>query len=418
MVKGKGKMVNRKKLFSHLFRNIAKEEKNKMNKRHFGLIFLFVLTVNVFAVTTEEANSKNYELVKQKIETKLGDWHKAAKFSGATVGVTLADGKSFGVATGYSDRAKKTLMKADDLMLAGSVGKTYVAAVALQLVGEGKIDLDARIEKYLGDRDWFLKLPNAKDITVRHLMNHTSGLVRYEFNPNFVKDLMKDPYKVWKPEEQVAYLFGSKAAFEPGKGWDYSDTNYIVLGMIIEKVTGQTYYDLAKKRLLKPLKLKHTRPQTGPVIKGLIPGYAGKENPFGGEDEILKNGKFVFNPQFEWTGGGMVTTTEDLSRWAKAMYEGKAFSKNMLEEMLKGVDSPQLGRDAKYGLGVIIRPTSKGLTYGHSGFFPGYFTEMMYFPKEKIAIAVQVNSSVPRDIGRPLGRMIIEAFEIIENEKK
>jgi D-alanyl-D-alanine carboxypeptidase len=358
------------------------------------------------------------EKLKRELQAKLDEWHKSAKFSGATLGVTLADGTSFGLATGYSDRVKKTPMKPGDYLLAGSVGKTYVAAVALQFVKEGKIGLDDKVGKYLGDEEWFARLPNAKEITVRQLMNHTSGLVRYEFNPNFVKDLLADPYKDWKPREQVAYLLDSKAPFEAGKGWDYSDTNYIVLGIILEKVAGKKYYDLAKKRLLKPLKLKHTKPQTSPVIEGLVQGYAGSQNPFGGNDEMLdKNGKMSFNPQFEWTGGGIVTTSEDLARWAKMMYEGRAFDRTMLSEMLDGVPAPMLGKETKYGLGVIIRPTSKGVTYGHSGFFPGYFTDMMYFPEEKIALAVQVNSSVPPDIGKPLGRVLVEMFGIIEKEK-
>ncbi len=383
-----------------------------MKKRYlFILIVVFLLAgSNIFAKTSDEK-------LKQTLQVKLDEWHKNAKFSGATIGITLADGKSFGLAVGFSDRIKKTPMKPDDFMLAGSVGKTYVAAVALQLVKDGKINLDDKVEKYLGDEKWFSRLPNAKDITIRQLMNHTSGLIRYEFNDKFIKDMLADKDKNWKPRELVAYLLDTKAPFEAGKGWDYSDTNYIVLGIIIEKVTGKTYYNLAKKNVLKPLKLKHTKPQMSRQIEGLIQGYAGAGNPFGGEDEVIQNGKFIFNPQWEWTGGGMVTTSEDLSRWAKFMYEGRAFSNDMLAEMLKGVDSPQLGKDAKYGLGVIIRPTSKGITYGHSGFFPGYFTEMMYFPKEKIAIAVQVNSSVPRDIGKPLSRVIMELFEIIESER-
>ncbi len=383
--------------------------KQFMNKRYlYALIFVMLInSASVFAGISDEK-------LKNDLQAKLDEWHKNAKFPGATIGVILADGTSFGLATGYSDRVKKTPMKPSDYMLAGSVGKTYCAAVALQLVKEGKINLDDKIEKFFGDEEWFLRLPNAKSITVRQLMNHTSGLVRYEFNPEFVKDLLADPYRVWKPREQIAYLFDSKAAFEAGKGWDYSDTNFIVLGMVIEKVTGKSYYDQAKKRILKPLKLKHTKPQVSPTIKGLVQGYAGKDNPFGDNDEMLKDGKMSFNPQFEWTGGGMVTTSEDLARWAKFMYEGRAFDKSLLPEMLAGVSAPLLGRDVKYGLGVIIRPTPKGVTYGHSGFFPGYFTDMMYFPKEKIAIAVQVNSSVPPDIGKPLGRVILELFEVIE----
>jgi D-alanyl-D-alanine carboxypeptidase len=325
----------------------------------------------------------------------------------------LADGRSFGLATGFSDREAKAPMKPTDLMLQGSVGKTYAAALALQLVKEGKINLDERIEKYLGKESWFARLPNAKDITVRMLMNHTSGLVRYEFKDQFTKDLTANVDKVWKPQELIAYIFETKAPFEAGKGWDYSDTNYIVLGMIIEKVTGKRYYDLVAKRILQPLKLLHTVASDRRTIHGLAQGYAGEGNPFGGTDAMIVNGKFAINPQFEWTGGGYASTTEDLARWAKEMYEGRAFDARLLPEMLKGTPAPMLGKEATYGLGVIIRPTTFGTAYGHSGFFPGYITEMIYFPEHKIALALQVNSSAPRVIGKPPIRFLLEAAAII-----
>lgn len=390
-------------------------------KRHLRVLLIAVCVLCVanigFAFGEETENDRpNYKRLKGKLQTKLDEWHKKASFPGATIGVILANGDSFGVAVGYSDRAKKTPMKPDDVMMAGSVGKTYVAATALRLVKDGKFSLDDNISKYLGDEKWFSRLPNAKNIKIRHLMNHSSGLVRYEMNPAFLKDMLANPDRVWKPREQIAYLFDTKAAFEPGKGWDYSDTNYIVLGMVMEKVTGKKYYDMVTKQILKPLKLNKTKPQISRVIEGLIPGYAGKGHQFGGEDEMLQNGKYVFNPQWEWTGGGMVTTSEELSRWAKAMYEGKAFSKDMLTEMLNGVDSPQLGRGSKYGLGVIIRPTPKGLTYGHSGFFPGYYTDMMYFPEHKIAVAIQLNSTVFRDIKRNPAGVLIEIMGVIEED--
>ena len=341
-----------------------------------AILFCFVFALafaNPNAISAQKASKTaqkdSKQELKQKLQTKLDDWHEKAKFSGATVGIVLADGSSIALATGYSDRDAKTPMKPDDLMLAGSVGKTYVAGVAMHLIKDGKIGLDDKLEKYFGKEKWFSRLPNAKDITVRQLMSHTSGLVRYEFKDTFTKDLMANPYKVWKPIELVSYLFDEKAPFEAGKGWEYSDTNFIVLGMIIEKVSGKTYYELAKKNLLKPLKLKHTKPQDSRDIKGLIPGYAGADNPFGGKDEVLENGKYYINPQFEWTGGGMVTNSLDLARWAKYMYEGKAFDKSLLTEMLKGTSAPQLGRGAEYGLGVIIRPTPKGVTYGTAVFF-------------------------------------------------
>lgn len=378
------------------------------------LTFLLIAThLAIFAQRPVAAVGTN--VLKKELQLKLDEWHRAGKFPGATLGVVLANGESFGLAVGYSDRDAKTAMRPSDRMLAGSVGKTFALATALQLVSEGKIGLDDKVEKYFGKELWFDKLPNARDITVRQLMNHTSGLVRYEFKETFTNDLTANPMKVWTPEERFAYLFGEKAAFEPGKGWDYSDTNYIVLGMIIEKVTRKRFYDEANRRVIKPLKLTNTIPQEGPVMKGVVQGYAGPNNPFGGKDAMIENGKFVVNPQLEWTGGGYASTSEDLARWAKMMYEGKAFDASLLPQVLDGVAAPMLGRDTKYGLGVIIRQTAAGRSYGHSGFFPGYVTDMMYFPDSKIAIAVQVNTSAPQTLGKPLGRVLAEIAQAIQD---
>lgn len=377
------------------------------------LLFAFILLApHVRAQNPVVATSTN--VLKKDLQLKLDEWHKAGKFPGATLGVVLADGESFGLAVGYSDSESKTPMKPNDRMLAGSVGKTFAAATALQLVKEGKIGLDDKIEKYFGNEPWFTRLPNSKDITVRQLMNHTSGLVRYEFKETFTKDLTANPYKVWTPEERLAYLFDEKPPFEAGKGWDYSDTNYIVLGMIIEKVTGKKFFDEANRRLIKPLKLSNTIPQEGPKMKGVVQGYAGPNNPFGGKDRMIENGKFVINPQLEWTGGGYASTAGDLARWAKMMYEGKAFDATLLPQMLDGVAAPMLGRETKYGLGVIIRKTQAGTSYGHSGFFPGYMTDMMYFPEQKVAVAVQINTSVPQTLGKPLGRVLVEIAQAIQ----
>lgn len=352
-------------------------------------------------------------VLKKNLQAKLNEWHKAGKFPGATLGVVLEDGESFGLAVGYSDRDARTAMKPSDRMLAGSTGKTFAAAMAMQLVKDGKIGLDDKVEKYLGKETWYSRLPNAKDITVRQLMNHTSGLVRYEFKKEFTDFLTANPYKVWTPEERLAYLFDEKPPFDAGKGWDYSDTNYIVLGMIIERVTGKQFYNDANKRFVKKFKLSNTIPQEGPVLKGVIQGYAGANNPFGGKDAMIENGKFVVNPQLEWTGGGWASTGEDLARWAKLMYEGKAFDASMVPVMLDGVPA-KLGPNVKYGLGVIIRPTASGITYGHSGFFPGYVTDMMYFPEKKIAVAVQVNTSAPQVFGgKPPGRLLAEIAEML-----
>ena len=377
------------------------------------IILFFVVCLLSTVVVCGQTAIANTTALKTALQLKLDEWHKAGSFPGATLGVVLANGESFGLAVGFSDRETKTPMRPTDRMLAGSVGKTFAAATALQLIKEGKIGLDDKIEKYLRREPWFARLPNAKDITVRQLMNHTSGLVRYEFKDQFTKDLTANPEKAWTPAELVSYLLDEKPPFEAGKGWDYSDTNYIVLGMIIEKVTGRKFYDEANRRLLKPLKLTDTIPQDGPRLKGVVQGYAGPNNPFGGTDAMLVNGKFAINPQFEWTGGGYVSTPHDLARWAKMIYEGKAFSADLLPQVVDGVAAPMLGRESKYGLGAIIRKMSVGTSYGHSGFFPGYMTDMMYFPEDRIAVAVQVNTSVGRSLGKPLSRVLVEVMEVI-----
>ncbi len=382
------------------------------------ILVLFICLLAAGAVYSQTPTPANTTALKTLLQSKLDEWHKSGSFPGATLGVVLSNGETLGLAVGVSDRDTKIPMKPTDRMLAGSVGKTFAAATALQLVKDGKLGLDDKIEKYLGREPWFARLPNAREITVRQLMNHSSGLVRYEFKDQFTKDLTANPEKHWQPAELVAYLLGEKAPFEAGKGWDYSDTNYIVLGMIIEKVTGKKFYDEANKRLLKPLKLTNTIPQDGPRLKGVVQGYAGPNNPFGGKDEMIHDGKFTINPQFEWTGGGYASTAEDLARWASMMYEGKAYSPELLPHVIDGIAAPMLGPQSKYGLGVIIRQTSAGKSYGHSGFFPGYMTDMMYFPDQKIAIAVQVNTSVGRNLGKPLSRVLVEAMEVIKANTK
>ena len=340
------------------------------------------------------ASGQDRSALRDTLQRKLDSLRVAQRIPGLTLGVALPDGSTIALASGQSDTARHLPMKPSDRMLQGSVGKTYVAAVAMQLVHEGKLKLDEKVSAYLGKEPWFNRLPNAADITVRQLMNHTSGLVRYEFNPKFTADLRANPVREWTHVEQLSYLFDSKAEFAAGQGWDYSDTNYIVLGMIIERLTGGTYYAELKRRVLDPLKLSNTIPSDRIDLPGVINGYAGPKNDLGGYDASIVDGKFAVNPKFEWTGGGIASSADDLARWSWMLYQGKAFDPSMLPVMLTGVPS-RLGPNAQYGLGVILRPTPYGDSYGHSGFFPGYATEMRYYPSLKVAVAIQANVTDP-----------------------
>ena len=353
------------------------------------------------------------EAIQSALQALLDSVRAAGSWPGASLAVALPDGRIVSVASGMSDTAAKVPLRTSDRLLSGSVGKTYVAAVALQLVSEGKLDLDARVSKYLGGEPWFNRLPNAQAITVRQLMNHTSGLVRYEFMQATSDTLKANPFKVWAPVDRLRMIFDSKAPFAAGEGWEYSDTNYIVLGMIIEKLTGRPYYDELQRRILGPLKLANTIPSDRPQLAGVVNGYAGPKNSLGGFDATIENGRMKLNPQMEWTGGGIASTTADLVQWAKLLYEGKAFPAELVPQMLNGVPA-KLGPNSRYGLAAILRETPIGASVGHDGFFPGYATSMMYWPDSKIAAAIQVNVTDPYPRGT--GQLLVRAARIVRGD--
>ncbi|HQR32519.1 MAG TPA: serine hydrolase domain-containing protein [Blastocatellia bacterium] len=327
----------------------------------------------------------------RKIQLRFLELRKESDFPGANIGIVWGNDRAMSVSVGFSDLENEKALKPTDRMLAGSIGKTYVSAVTLQLVEEGKLELDDKIEKWLGKEPWFDRLPNARTITLRMLMNHTSGIPEHVQEKAFAKAMLDQPDKVWKPEELVAYILDRKPLFEAGKGWSYADTNYIVVGMIFERVSGKTVYGEVQRRILDKLKLKETLPSDSRTIAGLIPGYSQIGSPFGFEGRTIIEGKFIVNPQMEWCGGGFASTAQDLARWAKFLYEGKVLDRPSMKDLLDAVPA-KTGRGDKYGLGVQVRESQWGISYGHGGWFPGYLSEMEYFPQYKAAIAVQLNT--------------------------
>jgi len=350
------------------------------------------------------------------LSKKLGELKKQAGFPGATLGLTFPDGSSIGLAVGHTDTAGTRPLMADALMLQGSVGKTYFAAVALQLVKAGSLQLDARVSTYLSHLPWFKRVPNAAEITVRMLMNHTSGIVRYEFNPKFLADLRADPHRTWSVADRLAYVLDSEPPFAAGKGWTYSDTNYILLGAIIEKLTGKKAYDEIRRRLLQPLHLKHTVPSDRRVIKGLVQGWAGAENDFTRTDAVMAKGALVVNPQLEWAGGGFASSAQDMARWARAYFEGRAFDKTLLKDVLNGVEVRK-GSRVRYGLATMIRQTPHGVSYGHNGFFPGFMSEMRYYVNDHLTVAIQINTSDRNRLRQSTGALLDAIVQVVQDSK-
>ena len=369
------------------------------------------------ALPSASATPQRHAALEARLQATLDSLHASGRFPGATAGIVLPDGHVIALAVGLADTARRIPMRPDTRMLAGSVGKTHVAAVALHLVREGRLELDAPLSRYLGSEPWFARLPNARDITVRMLLNHTSGIQRYEFKPAVTELLTREPDKVWTPEERVGFVLGDTPPFRAGEGWDYSDTNYILVGMLIERITGSDLYAEIRRRILEPHELRNTIPWDRRDVPGVVQGYAGASNPFGGTDAMIADGRMAVNPQMEWAGGGFATTAADLARWAWLLYGGHVLDSAGTALMLEAVPA-RLGPDTRYGLGVILRPTAHGITYGHSGFFPGWQTDVMYFPALRTAIAVQVNTSAPRTTGRPLSGFLTELAGVVAGEAR
>ncbi len=148
---------------------------------------------------------------------------------------------------------------------------------------------------------WFDRLPNGKDITLRSLLNHTSGLPEYFETNGFVEAMKANTDREWTPSERMAFVLDAKPLFAVGKGWSYADTNYILVGMVAELAAGMPLFDEIDRRLLKPLKLSGIVPSDRQQIAGLVTGYADQRNPLGFNGRMLVGTKLVVNPQLDAT---------------------------------------------------------------------------------------------------------------------
>jgi len=333
-------------------------------------------------------------------------------FPGACAGFALPDDQSGAIAVGFEDDAGKVPLTTASKMFSGSIGKTYVAAVALQLMAEGKLQLDGKVQDVLGKQDWYARLPNHDAITFHQLLTHTSGIPEHVWIQEFQDAVVKTPDRAWTPVECITYILDKEPVCAPGAQWSYADTNYLVVGLAIEQVTGRKFYDLAQERLLTPLSLRDTLPSTRRDLPGLANGHGSGVAFFTGDTVVA--GKYFVNPVFEWCGGGFCCTTRDLARWCKLLFSGKVIPKALQQAHLDGVPAPR-GITENYGLGCFVTSSPHGPAYGHSGIMPGYQSYMLYYPELQVAVALQYNTDNPRQVG-PMKRMVDELAGIVQAE--
>ncbi|MFF9580821.1 serine hydrolase domain-containing protein [Streptomyces achromogenes] len=286
---------------------------------------------------------------------------------------------------GTADLSTGREPRTDDRFRIGSITKTFVATVMLQLEAEGKLSLDDTVDDWLPG----LVAGNGNDgskITLLRLLNHTSGIYSYTDDETFKRkefstDFLRHRYETWTPRQIVRLAMSHRPAFAPGDGWGYSDTNYVIASMVIQKATGHTYAHEIEHRVLRPLRLDATRvPGTSARLPGpsgrayskLTGELAGPGEPDGATYDVTE-----LNPSFAGAAGEMISDSRDLNRFYRALFSGRLLEKPQLEKMMTTVPIEGV-QGFSYGLGLMKMTLSCGTeVWGHNGGIQGSISQTM-----------------------------------------
>lgn len=306
---------------------------------------------------------------------------------GAPGGIVLAEqGRDIWAgAAGTADLATGRKPQADDRFRVGSITKTFVATLMLQLEEEGKLSLDDTVDRWLPG----LVQGNGHDggkITLRQILNHTSGVYSYTDDEEFKReefgtDFLKYRYATWTPRQIVRLAMTHRPAFAPGDDWSYSDTNYVIASMVIRNATGHSYAHEIEQRILRPLHLDST---SLPGTRARVPGPSGRayskltgELAGAGEPNGAIYDVTELNPSFAGAAGEMISSNQDLNRFYRALLSGRLLDEPQLKEMMTTVSITNMPTFS-YGLGLMRMTLSCGTEiWGHNGGIQGSISQTM-----------------------------------------
>jgi len=292
---------------------------------------------------------------------------------------------------GVADRTSEEPMMPDVHQRIGSVTKTFTATLLLQAEAEGLLSLDDTIDQYVEG------VPNGDEITLRQMADMTSGIASYTEDEQWQKEVLADPRRSWKPKELAQVGIKDSPLFDPGTKWHYSNTNYVLLGLVLEQVTGKPIGDLYSEQIIEPLGLKNTsfpEPTDSSIPDPHAQGYT-----LQGQSDGEPADATDWNPSWAWTAGGMISTVEDLLVYGRALGTGKGLlSPETQSERLDSFvsDVPPLSQpplNGKLGYGIGLANDNGWI--GHDGELPGYNTFIFYHPEIDAVVAVEVNSDIP-----------------------
>jgi D-alanyl-D-alanine carboxypeptidase len=311
---------------------------------------------------------------------------------GLTAAVTFADGSRWTGAAGEAQLERSVAATPTTRFSIGSITKTFVSALILQLAEEGRLGLDDPLAGYVPD------FPNAANITLRQMLSHRSGIYNYFENPAYNARVFSHPTKRWTVDEILSFV--KAPYFAPGTGYHYSNTNYVLLGLVAEHVTGTSLASEIRHRFLDPLELMDTDFQGSEPLPrtGAAHGYlylGGRHQGLWDGSPIVPNTSAV---TVAWAAGAMSSTVGDLSRWADALYAGTVLKPDSLAQLF--AFDPKSG----YGLGARTGTIELQRIIGHTGSLRGFTASMWYFPDIQMTVVVETN------LGRINPNAIVDAL--------
>ena len=315
------------------------------------------------------------------LQKALEDARAAIGFPGAIARVITPDGTWTG-STGTASGAGSAAPAADDHTRIGSLTKTMTATILLQLVGEKKVSLDDPISQYVPG------LPNG-DATLRQVADMTSGIPSYTLDPQITQTYLDDPSRPWTPAELLDGVRTLPASFPTGTGWQYSNSNYIALGQMIEKVTGEPLATVFQKRIFDPLGMTQSSYPSGTALPA--PSLSGVTAQ--GATGSTTRDATHFTPTFAGAAGQVVSTMDDMTRWAHALFTGDGVLTPAMETVRRDsiLTSPAPNNDTSgYGIGIGRRDG----WWGHDGDIPGYTTTVFHNDAHDVTVIVLVGSDI------------------------
>ena len=288
--------------------------------------------------------------------------------SGAPGAVALADDRV--AVAGFADLETRRPLRARDRIRIGSVTKSFTAVVALQLVGERRLRLHDTVGARLPG-----VLPAARRVTLRQLLNHTSG-VPDDIGPILQGVFHGDPLRIWTPRELVGLVRDKELRFAPGTRWAYSNTDYLLAGLMIERATGHRLERELERRIVRPLRLRHTSfpVRAAGLGRNSARGYSLDVGPQGPIDGPLRN-ITRYSPSFAWASGNGLSTVTDVARFYRGLLRGRLLAPRLLRAALDTVPTGRAGR--RYGLGLDVYRTPHGTLVGHDGDILGFSVQAL-----------------------------------------